>query len=318
MELTGQTVLVTGASGFIGGALARRLAAEGAQVRALMRHPTDLGVAGLAPVKGDLRDATSLRAAAEGCSAVFHCAAHMTERDAREAEEVTVGGTRRLIEAMVAAGARRLIHVSTAGVYATTPPPRSEDASLRPCKGVYNRTKQAAEREIRAAELEGRITATILRPPSVYGPGSPMWTRGFARRVQRGGWPVLGDGQGRWHYVYVDNLVDALVLAAQNDRAGGRTYNIVDGTTTWLDWLERHRRVVGGPPPRRLPLGLVRQLTRLLGGRFGLPYAENLSFMTVREDDGYDARRAREELGWSPRVPLDEGIRRALEWFATL
>jgi nucleoside-diphosphate-sugar epimerase len=314
MELTGKTALVTGASGFIGGVLARRLVAAGAAVRGLMRRPVDPGVAGLTPCRGDLTEPDSLRAAVAGVDLVFHCAAYMKVDDLARARAVTVAGTRNLVAAMAAGGVRRLVHLSTMAVYMGTRPPLHEEAALGPCRGIYARTKLEAEEALRAAVRAGTLDLTVFRPSIVYGPGSPVWTRSFARQVHRGAYPLVGDGRGRLPYLHVDSLVTALVRAAEVDAAVGRTYNIEDGVTTWAELVEGFRSRLGGPPPRHVPRWLVAPLSRVVGGRFGIPLPEELTYATRTEDDGFDASRARAELGWEPACDLETGLDGAAAW----
>lgn len=116
------------------------------------------------------------------------------------------------------------------------------------------------------------------------------------------------------YYVYIDNLVDALLLAAGNERSAGRTYNIVDGVTIWADWVERFRRITDGPQPKRLPYWLVRGAAAIAGGRYGIPLTEDLLTLTRTADEGYNARQAMTELVWRPAVDLDRGMEAATRW----
>lgn len=338
--LRGATILVTGASGFVGGHVARRLALEeGAAVRALVRMPAgptvvDLDVPGVQVVVGDLTAPASLQAAAEGVDLVVHAAADMRLRRPRVTQAVTVEGTRQMLLAARYSGVRAFVHISSIAVYGGGA--RGDEAApLVPYGDRYGDAKIGAEQALRQ---EGCASprVIVLRPPSIYGPGSSMWTTTLAGLVARGLPACLDGGRGMFPYVYIDNLVDTVVAALRTASIGAApvaelgtnkageclVYNVVDGTTTWAKYLgyfaATYRR-----PVRSLPswpfyaLALAAEGLGVLLGFRPLLNRANLRYATLRILPSYTAERAHQELGWQPRINLDQGMARSLEWLAS-
>ncbi len=211
--------LVTGATGFTGGHLARGLVARGHEVFALVRTPGPLATAlttnGVKVRAGDLRDPETLFAATAGIDVVFHIAA--IYRQAGLADEVyrTVNATavQRIIEASARSGVTRVVHCSTVGVHGDVEhPPASEDAPLRP-GDVYQVTKLEGERLARETGARLGIDVTIVRPTGIYGPGDRRLLKLF-RGVARRRWVTLGSGEIYYHLTYIDDLVDGFLLCA--------------------------------------------------------------------------------------------------------
>ncbi|MEJ2359516.1 MAG: NAD-dependent epimerase/dehydratase family protein, partial [Deinococcales bacterium] len=224
MDIRGNTVLVTGATGFTGSFVAERLVREGVQVRALVRRKGAL-VPDAATVVGDLRDPAGLAAAVEGVDAVVHCAVAY-RLDIEEARRLTVEGTRALAEAALTAGCRRFVHLSSISVYAidgldvvdeNSPLLGPERAEQDP----YGVSKAEAEHALADVSERGLATV-ILRPPAILGPHLRCgWAVRVAADVARGALGYHGDGREQLPYVYVENLADAVLLALKNDRAVG-------------------------------------------------------------------------------------------------
>lgn len=292
MQLRGSTVLVTGATGFTGSFVAARLVREGAQVRALVRKP-DANVPGATLAVGDLRDPQSVTPHLEGVDAVVHCAIayRLPIEDART---LSVEGTRALAEAALAAGCERFVHVSTVSVYDTRYVDTvDEDTPFfgpdLATTGPYNVSKAEAERALAAVAANG-LPTVVLRPPAILGPHPRCsWTFDMAARIARGALGYGGDGSERLPFVYVENLVDAVVLSITNDAAVGGSFNVVDGEVPWRSYLERLAAIVDRP----LAMGP------------GVPdYA--LDEMRKR----FLASRIRERIGYRPRVEYDEAMER--------
>lgn len=321
-------VLVTGGTGFLGRHLAERLALEGDEVCVLTRSEASLsGLSGLGVhlVRGDVRQWASLRQAAEGKDAIFHCAGKV-EPSGRWVDflEVNVLGTERLIQAALEHGVRRIVHVSSIGIYGPRPEGSviSEDDGYDPHAGVgrghYTRTKIMADQLAFWYVRERSAPITVIRPATIYGPGG----RSSLVRVGAKLGPlnaVFGDGRNLLPLVYVDNVVDALVLAARREEAIGRAYNVVDDDAiTQRAYLGRMGPALGSTRPTvYLPLLAVRVLAAgadlakaaLRGGRRspqGLFYRIRRSLQSVQ----YDTSRAKAELGWKPRVDFEEALRR--------
>ncbi len=232
--------LITGASGFIGGRLAERLASEGYPVRALARRSSDtarLASLDVEIVPGDLSDPSSLARAVEGCRHVLHCAALVTDwATTREITRTNVEGTRSLLDAAAGAEVRRFIHLSTTDVYGHPGGP-AIDESFRPDGRLHNwyaHTKRQAEEEVRHAQENDRLETVILRPATVYGPGSADVIGEIARAIRAGNMLLVDRGRAVAGLCYVDNLIDGALIALHHEAAPGNAFNVSDGlSVTW-------------------------------------------------------------------------------------
>jgi dihydroflavonol-4-reductase len=317
--------LVTGATGFTGGHLARALAARGTSVRALIRDPAgaaDLSAAGVELAAGDLRDRRSIAAAVQGIEIVYHIAAIYRQAGVsadtyRAVNALAVGD---LIEAAAAAGVRRVVHCSTVGVHGDIErPPANEDAPLRP-GDVYQRTKLEGERLAREAAGRARIELTIARPSGIYGPGDRRLLKLF-RGVARRRFPILGSGRIYYHLTYIDDLVEGFRLCGERAAAANRTYILAGGEVTTLNELVRIVAEVAGVTPPRLhlpvwPFWLAGAACEAICVPLGIEppiFRRRVDFYT--KSRAFDITRARQELGYDPQVGLRDGIARTLTWY---
>jgi 2-alkyl-3-oxoalkanoate reductase len=284
-------VVVTGAAGFIGGAVCRRLADDGDE-------PVGVDLAG-ADRRADVADPSSTIAALAGADAIVHAAAIVSERG-RMADFVRVNtrGTRNVLDA---AGDRRtVVLASVAGWGYEFARPLAEDAPPRPCGIPYIDTKCATE------VLALRRGATVIRPGDVYGPGSQPWVVRPLEMMRKGRFFLPAPGDGLITPVYVDDLVDAIVRALREPKAAGRAYTVWDGSpVTAREFFAFHARSLGRDAVRLMPAPLLRLAARAAGAG---PAA--VTFMSRRAV--FPNARAREELGWEPRVSLEEGMARTL------
>lgn len=308
-------VLVTGATGFVGANLARRLVDEGAEVVAGVRRPEALEVEGASPVRLDLMEPATFDAAVEGVDVVFHVAAWVGFGDDSKAMRINVEGSRALFEAASRAGARRYVQFSTCGVLGLNPP-LPIDGSTPPDpqqQDVYHRSKALMEAALREAAQGSDIELVILRPGIVYGPGSRGWTAGMLKLVKKGTPVVFGKGDGLAFPTYIDNLVDATLRAGQAEDAGGKTFHIVDTTVPWKQWFGFFGDMCGRKP-RALPLAAAKVLA-FAGEKLplGIPLdREKLALMQTRYQFANQAER--EILAWEPRVSLEQGMQAAEQW----
>lgn len=242
----GRRVLVTGATGFIGGRLAERLTLEhGAEVRALVRNLA--GAARLARfpvtvVRGDVTDPAALAAAAVGCDFVFHCA-YGTSGSQKHRAWVNTEGTRRLLDAARAAKASRVVHLSTLMVYGQTEDGDLDEAAPRRKFGnPYSDSKLEAER----IALTSGVPVAVLQPTAVYGPYGGVWTEAVLRSLQTGRQILINGGDGFANAVYVDDLVSAMLLAAVKEEAVGEAFLISgEEPVTWREMFGRFERMLG-------------------------------------------------------------------------
>ena len=320
-------VLVTGATGFTGGHLARHLAREGHRVAALVR-PSSAGRAaaleadGIEVRIGDLGDGPAVRRAVEGCEVVYHIAATYREAGQSDAAyvKVNVDGTRHVLEAARAAGVRRVVHCSTGGVHGhIESPPANEEAPFAP-GDVYQRTKLQAEQLAAEFGRRERLEVVIARPIGIYGPGDTRFLKMF-RGIARGRFPMLGRGDVFYHLTFIDDLVRGFQLCGEVPGAAGRTYILAGPEyTTLAELVARVADALGVRPPRlRLPVWPVWLLGALCEAvcvplRIEPPlYRRRVDF--YRKSRAFDITRARRELGYNPAIDLRTGIRRTVEWY---
>ena len=314
-------ILVTGANGYVGRALVKRLRGKGQPVRVLLRRPprTPMGD-DVQEVYGDLGNPGVVDRAVEGMEIVYHVGAAMKGGNF-EYQSGTIWGTRNVVEACARHGVRKLVYVSSMavvdqaghkpGVVVTESSPYEPYPERR---GLYSQTKLEAEKMVLAAAAENRIHAVLLRPGQIYGPGldqaPPGGTIGIAGR-----WLVAGNGDHRAQVVYIDNVVDALELAAQSDVPNGAIFQLVDPEgirqRDYIDFVRRSGRRVRAWYVPIWFLELAGWGVELLGKLLKRPVP--LTPYRVRSLTPVgpcDCSAARTQLGWSSRVSIQEGMAR--------
>lgn len=313
-------ILVTGAGGFLGGALVRRLREQGEQPRLLLRrHGGD--DKSFPAVYGNLGDPEAVDRAVEGVEVVFHVGAAMRGGPA-EFQAGTVWGTRNVIESCLRHNVKRLVYVSSLGVLDhaghKAGEPVTEDSPLEPYperRGWYTRSKLEAEKMVRVATEEQGLPAVILRPGQIFGPGAERTAPNGVIALGRQ-WIVAGRGSFPLPLVYVEDVVDALLKAATGDSVVGEVVHIVDPTEVrqeeYLRWCLGRLR--GEIRVRRVPVSVLlataaaMQVMGKAAGR-GVP----LSVYRVRSLRPLwpcDVSKAKRLLGWAPRVGVHDGLRR--------
>lgn len=318
-------VLVTGATGFVGGHLAHALAAAGHSVRALVRpsqRALRLADGGIDLYEGELTKADDVRNAARGCRFIYHLAAAF--RNVAHTDtyywSVNVGGTLNVIAAARAEGCERLVHCSTGGVHGhIEQPPADETYRFKP-GDVYQRTKLEGELAAAAAAAEG-AAVSIVRPGAVYGEGDLRFLPLF-RAIQQGRFAMVGSGATRLHMVHVDDLVRGLMLAASHPRARGETFLIAGAeaptlneiAATVADTLGVHRRLLHVPV---WPVYAAAVLCEAVCVRLGIEpplHRRRVGFFTHHRE--FTIEKARRLISYEPRVAVAEGIRRTAAWYA--
>ena len=318
-------VLVTGATGFAGGHLARRLLDDGLEVRALVRPGTDaecLIRAGAEVVRGDLSVSESVRAAMAGVETVYHIAALF--REAKHPDSAywaaNYDGTINMLSAAHQAGVRRFVHCSTVGVLGhIADPPADETTPYNP-GDVYQRSKCEAEQAALEFQRTHGLPVVVIRPAGIYGPGDVRWLKLF-RSIARGRFAMIGSGRTLIHWIYVSDLVDAFRLAAESPDCVGQVYIIAGERYVTLNELAGTiAKVVGARIPRlHVPMSPVRIASAICEDlcrsiRIEPPlYRRRVDFFV--KNRAFCTQKARRELGYSPKVDLDEGIARTAAWY---
>ncbi len=318
-------VLLTGGTGFLGKNVARALSAGGHEVRLLAREGSDL--TGLPPaetVRGDVTDAGTLRRAAEGCQAVVHMAAlvKMWVPEREEFDRVNIEGLRAALAAAEAEGAR-LVYTSSFMALGPTGAEPVDEARPHPGTGFrndYERTKARADALAREAAAAGR-DVVLLYPGVVYGPGDRTAGNIVVNMIAdhlRGAFPgVIGPGDRRWSYAFVDDVAAGHLAALERGRAG-EGYLLAGENATMNEFFAVLAEVAGVPPPRRhIPYAAAGALGWLLYAWAELtgrpPLLTHEVVGVFREHWAYASGKAERELGYRV-TPLRDGLRRTLEW----
>lgn len=316
--------LVTGANGFLGRSILRRLLRDGVHVRALVRDGRTIDLAGVEVVEGDICDEAAIVAATSGVDWVIHAAARVaTTGSWEEFAEVNVRGTRRVIRCAVAANVQRIVHISSLSVYAvasdgvtiTEEAPYESEADAR---GGYSRSKLAADRVALDAARRG-APVVVLRPGLLYGPGKrpPVARQSFGLAGMK---LLLATPHYTLPMAYVDNVADAVLLAARCDAAVGQAFTVVDDNVRQVDYLALYKTASGESwRSLFLPVGAValaalvaERSLRMLRRRSPVTYHQ---VRRATQSALYDCSRAERVLGWRPTVSVAEGLRRT---FASL
>lgn len=319
-------VLVTGGTGFTGKALVERLLAGGHEVVALDYKEglktADLRAAGAQVLIGSVTDPAVLERCMSGVQVVHHLAAAFRELNVPDGHywQVNVQGTRNVLETAARHGVEKFIYCSTCGVHGNVDhPPANEDAPIQPAD-YYQRTKFEAEPVV-AEYATGGMKTVILRPAAIYGPGDPERFFMIFKRVNRGVFPMFGNGKTFYHPLYIDNLVDALMLAMAPGRGDGGTYLIADEDYLGIeDLVRRVARAleveVRIPHYPVAPLVVAGHVVEKACRPFGVaPPIFPRRVDWYRQNRAFDISRARAELGYEPKVGIDEGLRRTAQWY---
>ena len=318
-------VLVTGASGFLGRAVAAELVGAGHEVRALQRRPSE--VAGVTDVLGSITDPLLLARAVEGVEGVVHLAAKVSlAGDPREFHTVNVGGTRLLVDAAERAGVSRFVQVSSPSVAhagAALSGVGAQPADPDGARGDYARTK--AEGELLAlARDSAAMRVVAVRPHLVWGPGDTQLVERIVDRARSGRLPLLDGGTALIDSTYVDNAASGIVAALHRaDGAHGNAYVITNGEPRPVgDLLAGICLAAGVAPPRwSVPAGLARAagslIERVWAVRPGSDEPPMTRFLAEQLSTAhwFDQRDTRRDLDWTPTVSIDEGLRRLAEHY---
>ncbi|WP_425327820.1 NAD-dependent epimerase/dehydratase family protein [Pseudomonas nitroreducens] len=314
-----RSVFITGASGFIGQALAKRYRALGAEVRGmdLCADPAN-GV-----VAGDLTRPGQWAEYARGSELFINTAAVVSlAAPWKQYREVSVRGVRNCLDIAIQSGTKRFVQFSSIAALGWQYPEQADER----CDVVigeqyrYGVAKGASEHLVLAAHASGEIDCTIVRPGDVYGPGSRAWLTEPLKMAKAGALILPNGGSGRWTPVYIDDLLDGVMLAAGLDQGRGQVFHISAAeSVSCKEFFGHHWRWAGrSGSPRSLPLGVATALTSMIWGVNRLlgrhdEVTPDTMYMFSRTG-GISIDKARRMLGYAPKISLDEGLRRSEAW----
>lgn len=324
---TGKKALVTGATGFVGGHMAKKLLSLGAETVLLVRESSDqakvaeLKQAGAQIVYGDVVDRDAVFRAAEGCNFIFHIAA--LYRQAKFPDEVyfkvNVDGTRHILDAAEQYKAK-VVHTSTIGVHShIVNPPANESEPYLPTD-VYQESKVRAEKIALERFRSGRVEGAVIRPAMIWGEGDSRFLKMF-RGIARKRFPIIGSGKIWTHWVYVHDLVNAMLLAAERPESNGQIYIIAGAAPkTLVETVDEIARVAGVKPlPLRIPAWPIQTLGSLVEGvckPFGIEpplHRRRADFFT--KNRWFDISKAKSELGYKPAQDFETEVRNIFAWY---
>ncbi|NWF96197.1 MAG: NAD-dependent epimerase/dehydratase family protein [Candidatus Thorarchaeota archaeon] len=319
-------VLLTGATGFIGRRLASRLVDEGHEVKALVRKTSDRsGLPQSVELReGDLLDVEQLEAATKGVDAVMHLAAYFDfyPSDVPLLYRVNVDGTRNLMNACVGTDVERFIYCSTTEVIGPVrSPPGNEESELRPAFD-YSKSKVMAEALVREITSDTGLAHVILRPTGVMGEGDLYTAYELIKALNDGEVPILpGDGEKHIMYTHVDDIVDGFAKALTSEGALNTTMILCpDAPMKYKELVEFVCETLGVKAPKRsVPTSLAKigiGLMSPIKNRHRTTFLWHMqTVQSMDEDRWYSNERAKRVLGWSPKLTMQEGIKRSIEWY---
>ena len=313
-------IFVTGAGGFIGRNVTRRLIADGHRVTALLMPREPDPFSGVEIARGDLVADGRLAPLFEGHDAVVHLAGAVGFQTWKACREVNVEGTRRVARAAAVAGVKRFVHMSSVSVYGRVPDlPLTEESPMKAIGDPYGDTKIEAERIVREFEASAGLRLTVLRPTVVYGRRDRKFALNLIALVRGGKAAFPGDGRNRVDLVHVDDVADLVSLVLRSPASEGRTYNVAHPDNPSLNELVRELARLMDVPlrVRYLPFPLAFAAASLAEGAARLtgkaPRLNRYSVRVIGRNYSYIVDRVEKELGFRPRVGLFEGIKDVLE-----
>ncbi|HET8865576.1 MAG TPA: NAD-dependent epimerase/dehydratase family protein [Gracilimonas sp.] len=317
-SLKGKKVLVTGATGFLGSRLAELLAdKEKSVVTGIGRNlerVAHLREKGIDLKKVDILNTEDIEKVVTGQDYVFHSAA-IIDGDHDAGQKVNVDATKALVETSGKKGVSRFIHVSTLAVYDM--PQTGEIGESTPLalnhSAMYNRTKSQAEKVAREMAEKTNLELSIIRPSMIYGPGYGIWSEGMFNLILNDKPVYIGDGSTNFYPVYVDDVVQALILCAKSPNAVGEAYNIVHEVTDWKTFMDHYAKIVN-KETKGIPLFIARMMA--WGNKIpGIKTPIDQGFIEMANSyNTFPTQKAKNQLGWKPETSLREGLQNTTEW----
>lgn len=317
-------VLITGAPGWLGTRLVEILREKKREIRCLVLPESDaahLEEVGAKIWKGDLANPETLKGSCGGVKTVFHCAGIIHPNRVRELYEVNAAGTKNILEEAIRSGVERFIYVSSnsvGGVNSSRDKLMQESDAPRPYKH-YGMSKYKAEEIVNDAFKAGKIKTTIIRPCWFYGIRQPARQTRFFKMIKKGNPIVFGDGRNLRSMSYIDNIIDALLLIEQKDISIGKTYWIADKRpypTTEIYQTVAKLLNVKNFKPTFVPkfISTMCEIADTLFQKMGAYVKEFHVAGEMDKDIACSIKKAREELGYDPKIDLEEGMKRSIAW----
>ncbi len=317
-------VLITGAAGFVGSHLAESLLRDGHAVRGFVRPTKDtsyLEKIGVEIARGDLTDSPSVEQAVQGCDQVYHLAA-LTSRQKpsrKEAMAVNCEGTGHVMRAALKAGISRMVYSSTAGVYGViSHAPVDETSPVNP-DSPYQEAKVAGESLVLAAHREHQLPVVIARFPGVLGRGSMSWVPLF-RAIGAGNFRLIGSGHNHTHTGHILDVVNGLRRCGETPNIEGQCFLLAGKAATRIDeFVEMFAKELGvSISSMRLPAFPYRVFHKsscLTYQWFGVTLPRANDYELFISDKVLSLEKAKRELGFDPKIPIERGIRETLQWY---
>lgn len=320
---------VTGANGFIGSNLVKGLVSRGYEVSGLVLYRTSIKSiekTGCKIIYGDIRRVSDFENHLDRIDVVFHLAAKVSDWGSwKDFYEINVASSKSLIEACVRKGVKRFVFISSLAVHKPKGYENGDESCARDNRNFpYALSKIMVEEFLEECYEKGRIETTIIRPGVFpFGPEDMTSFYKIAKAMEKGFFGYVNGGRSLLCTAYVENFVDGIILAGEKDEARGKIYVIGDNTKiTWKELIEifaRHLKI--SPPKISLPYSLVKVIALSMEGVFkalsisSSPPLTNYRVSLVAKDFFFSSEKAVRELGYIPRVSIDEGVKRTVEWY---
>jgi nucleoside-diphosphate-sugar epimerase len=320
-----KNMLVTGGNGFTGSNLCRKLINHGHNVKALVRPNSNMDALNgldVELVKADLSKDSLPLEALKGVDVVYHIAAAFRKEGVprKYFHDVNVMGTKRVLEAALKADVQRFVHCSTIGVLGNIKnPPASEKTPYNP-GDIYQQTKMEGEKLALEFFANHKFPGVVVRPGSIYGPGDMRFLKLF-KSINRGVFVIIGSGKTNFHMVYIDDLTDGIILASEIGEALGEVFILTGNEPVKInDLVGCIAEVLDRPAPqRRIPVAPVMLAAKVIQSvcrPFGIEpplYPRRLDFFIKNRE--FDISKARNILGYQPKVDLRTGLKGTAEWY---
>lgn len=322
-------ILVTGANGFVGSKLCESLTQSSDSVCGLVRPTGDLrfiqGLESLRLIQGDITDKQCLMEAMKDVSTVYHVAAYTSDWGPWSTfKSMNIDGVRNVMEAALASGVKRVVHVSTVSVYGF--PGKLDIDETSPLASIPDDpyiTSKAEGEKIALDFSNEKLEVTVIRPAGIYGPNDRTTSLKMIPILLQRGFGFVDGGRHFVSPIYIDNLVQAIRLAGESEKAPGQAYNIVDdGDVTWreyIDWLcealHCKKQWISAPGWFVWPLASLVENGAKLFNKKEAPTITKFRIRAVMRNNSYSIEKAKKELGYSPAVSTREGLKQTAKWY---